>query len=220
MVAYLSVPWRYLKGVQQTSRACCRVVCWQWDTNGAPPSTVRNSILAVCCVLFNWDTVSVSLMNEMTYSRIGFFGCRCVYGWLMVRSNKWRNGAQLGIGHVTAFEHGRFWLPFVCMDICNEGCECVVTVVWSNPQSTVHTVKGQKNNLCLTVLLAVPRQWFVMLIFWTSWHSYWSNKCGQWSYNKNNINRKENQIHIVFCSTNFHTPIVPHSNAFLSTLRP
>ena len=71
MVAYLSVPYSYLKGVQKTSTACCRVVCCQWDTNDAPHSTSQNSNLAVCCdVLFNQHTVSISLMNEKMQPQI------------------------------------------------------------------------------------------------------------------------------------------------------
>ena len=71
MVAYLSVPCSYLKGVQKTSRSCCCVVCCQQDTNDAPPSTSQNSNLAMCCDMpFNQHAVSISLMNEKTQSHI------------------------------------------------------------------------------------------------------------------------------------------------------
>jgi hypothetical protein len=68
------------------------------------------------------------------------------YQSVMLCSNKQRNGAQLGaaFNNFGVFEFHSYWPSFVCVDSCNGRCECVVTVVWSNAQSTAHTVKDHK----------------------------------------------------------------------------
>jgi hypothetical protein len=126
---------------------------------------------------------------------------------------KWSTTWCRAFNNLRISEFSSYWPSFVCMDSRKEKCECVIMVVWSNPQSTLWKTRRYLTNSAVSSNKAVITD-ADLLSFLT--HTHWSNNCGQWRNNKNNINDKE--ITLTFIPQIFihHCPILESSSSCIN----
>jgi hypothetical protein len=123
---------------------------------------------------------------------------------------KWKTTWCRTFNNCRILEFCSYWPSFLCMDSL-KGCVNVSLQLCG----AIHNPPCESpEDTWLTELLAVTRLWFVMLNFWASWHTYWSNNCGQW---RNSINgREKSDIKFVPKFVYIHCPTLESSFKYIN----